>query len=124
MKIPGGGQLTGGIANDEQESFLAPVTESWGSSNSFDSENPYGHAEVLNDGSSFLASSPAMRSIRQQIEKIAEYDVPVLILGESGTGKEVIARLLHARSSRARQPSSLQIGQPCLVQAVPGFRQV
>ena len=104
MKVPGGGRPTGGVANDEQESFLAPVTESWGSSNNFDAQNFYGQAELLNDGSSFLASSLAMRSIREQIEKIADYDVPVLILGESGTGKEVVARLLHTRSSRARQP--------------------
>ena len=104
MKIPGGGQQTEGIASDEQESFLAPVTD-WGvSSDSSVAQDLYGQAELLNDGSSFLASSRAMRSIRQQIEKIADYDVPVLILGESGTGKEVVARLLHSRSGRARQP--------------------
>ena len=104
MKIPGGGQQVDGIANDEQESFFAPVAD-WGvSSSSSVAQDIYGQAELLNDGSSFLASSHAMRSIRQQIEKIADYDVPVLILGESGTGKEVVARLLHGRSSRARQP--------------------
>jgi two-component system response regulator AtoC len=104
MKIPGGGQQTDGIASEEQESFLAPVAD-WGvSSSNSAAQDLYGQAEVLNGGSSFLASSRAMRSIRQQIEKIAEYDVPVLILGESGTGKEVVARLLHARSTRTRQP--------------------
>jgi transcriptional regulator with PAS, ATPase and Fis domain len=45
-----------------------------------------------------------MLAIRQQIEKIAEYDIPVLILGESGSGKEVVARFLHSRSDRARRP--------------------
>jgi transcriptional regulator with PAS, ATPase and Fis domain len=45
-----------------------------------------------------------MRSIRERIEKIAAYDVPILILGESGTGKEVVARLIHTRSERARRP--------------------
>ena len=104
MKIPGGGLQTDGLASDEQESFLAPVAFWGGSSGSFGEQDLYGQTEVLNDGSSFLASSRAMRSIRQQIEKIADYDVPVLILGESGTGKEVVARLLHARSARARQP--------------------
>jgi len=104
MKIPGGGQQTEGLATEEQESFLAPVAD-WGSSSSSSvAEDLSGQAEVLNDGSSFLAASRAMRSIREQIEKIADYDVPVLILGESGTGKEVVARLLHARSARARQP--------------------
>jgi two-component system response regulator AtoC len=104
MKIPEGGQQTDFIASDEQESFLAPVADWGGSSSSFVEQDLYGQPEVLNDGSSFLACSHAMRSIRQQIEKIADYDVPVLILGESGTGKEVVARLLHGRSARARQP--------------------
>jgi DNA-binding NtrC family response regulator len=45
-----------------------------------------------------------MLSIRHQIEKIAGYDIPVLILGESGTGKEVVARFLHSRSANARHP--------------------
>ncbi|HTA59969.1 MAG TPA: sigma-54 factor interaction domain-containing protein, partial [Candidatus Baltobacteraceae bacterium] len=104
MKIPGGGQQTEGLATEEQESFLAPVAD-WGSSSSSSVvEGLHGQVEVLHDGSSFLAASSAMRSIREQIEKIADYDVPVLILGESGTGKEVVARLLHARSARARQP--------------------
>jgi len=104
MKIPGGGLQSEVIASDEQESFLVPVADSGCSSRSFDAQDLNGQAEVLNNGSSFLASSRAMRSIRQQIEKIADYDVPVLILGESGTGKEVVARQLHTRSTRASQP--------------------
>jgi len=61
------------------------------------------HAENLNDGSVFISSSPAMIRIRGQIEKIANFNLPVLILGESGSGKEIIARLIHNRSSRAGQ---------------------
>jgi two-component system response regulator AtoC len=60
-----------------------------------------GTVETLSDGTFFVSSNPAMISIRQQIEKVADYDIPVLILGESGTGKEVLARLIHSRSSRA-----------------------
>jgi transcriptional regulator with PAS, ATPase and Fis domain len=79
--------------------------EDWQNSSNISSENaPNGQPEVLNDGSIFVASSRAMLSIRQQIEKIADYDIPVLILGESGTGKEVVARFLHTRSANARQP--------------------
>ncbi|GAC1672617.1 MAG: hypothetical protein PVS2B2_05060 [Candidatus Acidiferrum sp.] len=62
-----------------------------------------GQVEVLSDGSFFVSSNPAMRSLREQIEKIAQYDIPVLILGESGTGKEVLARLIHSRSLRAQR---------------------
>jgi len=87
MKIPGGGLQTDGIASEEQESFLAPVADWRSSSRSSAGQELYKQAEVLTDGSSFLAVSRAMRSIREQIEKIADYDVPVLILGESGTGK-------------------------------------
>jgi len=61
------------------------------------------HAEILNDGSVFVSSSPAMIRIREQIEKIANFNLPVLILGESGSGKEIIARLIHNRSTRADQ---------------------
>jgi two-component system, NtrC family, response regulator AtoC len=104
IRFQTGGQCREGVAGDGQESFLAP-TEDWqnSSSVSFD-DNMHRHAEVLNDGSIFVSSSPAMLSIRQQIEKIADYDVPVLILGESGTGKEVVARFLHSRSAKARRP--------------------
>jgi two-component system, NtrC family, response regulator AtoC len=46
----------------------------------------------------------AMREVRAQIERILDNDLPVLIRGESGTGKEVVARYLHARSSRRDAP--------------------
>jgi two-component system response regulator AtoC len=49
-----------------------------------------------------VSSSPAMLQIREQVEKIAKFNLPVLILGESGSGKEIVARLLHNQSSRAR----------------------
>ncbi len=52
----------------------------------------------------FVAASPAMRKIREQVEQVANFNVPILILGESGTGKEVVARLVHKRSARATRP--------------------
>ena len=42
-----------------------------------------------------LGSSDGMKGIRETLTRLAESDVPVLILGESGVGKELAARSLH-----------------------------
>ena len=38
------------------------------------------------------------------IGRIRDRDLPVLVTGETGTGKEVVARAVHASSSRASAP--------------------
>jgi two-component system response regulator AtoC len=38
------------------------------------------------------------------VQRIGNSDVPVLLQGETGVGKEVLARKLHAKSSRAAHP--------------------
>jgi two-component system response regulator AtoC len=45
--------------------------------------------------------SAAMERVRALVERIADTDVPVLLVGESGVGKDVIARRIHATSHRA-----------------------
>jgi two-component system, NtrC family, response regulator AtoC len=62
------------------------------------------YCEQLTEDLSFLASSPQMLKIRQQILQIAPVDVPVFISGESGVGKEVVARMIHLRSMRRQLP--------------------
>jgi len=62
------------------------------------------YCEQLSEDLSFLAASPQMVKIRQQILQIAPVDVPIFISGESGAGKEVVARMIHMRSPRANQP--------------------
>lgn len=61
------------------------------------------YCEQLTEDLSFLAASPQMLKIRQQILQIAPVDVPVFISGESGVGKEVVARMIHLRSTRRQQ---------------------
>ena len=61
------------------------------------------YCEQLTEDLSFLAASPQMLKIRQQILQIAPVDVPVFISGESGVGKEVVARMIHLRSNRRQQ---------------------
>jgi DNA-binding NtrC family response regulator/tetratricopeptide (TPR) repeat protein len=48
----------------------------------------------------FIHSSPAMTRLVEEVHKIRSSDVTVLITGESGTGKELVARAIHALSSR------------------------
>ncbi|WP_029520027.1 sigma-54 dependent transcriptional regulator [Persephonella sp. IF05-L8] len=51
-----------------------------------------------------IGNSPAIRVVKETIEKIAPYDINVLIVGESGTGKDVVARTIHKLSKRKDKP--------------------
>ncbi len=48
-----------------------------------------------------VGNSPALRQVLEVAGQAAPSMATVLILGESGTGKELLARYVHARSSRA-----------------------
>ncbi len=63
------------------------------------------------EGVEFLGECRAIIAIREQVKQIgrltlATDSIPptVLILGETGTGKDVVARLLHANSTRKDKP--------------------
>ena len=51
-----------------------------------------------------IAESAAMQPVLQVIARVGPSDANVLITGENGTGKGVVARALHAVSSRATRP--------------------
>ena len=51
-----------------------------------------------------IAESAAMQNVLQVISRVGPSDANVLVLGENGTGKGVVARALHAVSSRATRP--------------------
>ncbi len=51
-----------------------------------------------------IAESKQMKNILQQINKIAPFDINVLITGESGTGKEILAKYIHKNSKRKDKP--------------------
>lgn len=51
-----------------------------------------------------IGESPAIKRIKEMIDRVATSDARVLITGESGTGKELVARWLHEKSNRADGP--------------------
>jgi two-component system response regulator AtoC len=53
---------------------------------------------------SILAKSPQMLEVFRTISKIADFKTTVLVSGESGVGKELVAKAIHARSSRKNAP--------------------
>jgi two-component system response regulator AtoC/two-component system nitrogen regulation response regulator NtrX len=50
-----------------------------------------------------VGASPAMRDLFRTAERVAQSELPVLLLGESGTGKDLLAQEIHKRSARAAQ---------------------
>jgi DNA-binding NtrC family response regulator len=51
-----------------------------------------------------VGDSISMIEVKNMIEEIADSELTVLIMGASGTGKEIVARMIHARSSRRDEP--------------------
>lgn len=51
-----------------------------------------------------IGESPAIKNILDTIEKVAPTDARVLITGENGTGKELVARWIHEKSNRFKNP--------------------
>ena len=62
------------------------------------------HAFGEADAFGMVGESPAIGELRQRIAAAAPHPAHVLILGESGSGKELVARAIHARSSRGKRP--------------------
>jgi DNA-binding NtrC family response regulator len=51
-----------------------------------------------------IGRSRTMQALREQAERVAVHDTPVLITGEPGSGREAFARYLHSVGPRARAP--------------------
>ncbi len=56
------------------------------------------------DFEEIIGDSPPLMDVLDKIARVATTDTTVLIQGETGTGKELMARAIHARSERSRQP--------------------
>jgi two-component system nitrogen regulation response regulator GlnG len=51
-----------------------------------------------------IGRSSAMVEVYKEIGRVARTEMTVLLMGESGTGKELVARAIHANSTRSRGP--------------------
>ncbi len=63
--------------------------------------------EEVNDALRFgtiVGTSPSLLRTLQRVDAVSQTPASVLLLGESGVGKELIAREIHARSSREGGP--------------------
>lgn len=60
--------------------------------------------ELRGDYAHIVSESAAMRELLAMVDRVAQSDVPAMILGESGTGKELIARAIAASCDRRNRP--------------------
>ncbi|MEX1187668.1 MAG: sigma-54 dependent transcriptional regulator [Bacteroidia bacterium] len=51
-----------------------------------------------------VGESPAIRKVKDMIERVAPTDARILITGPNGTGKELVARWVHSKSQRGASP--------------------
>jgi DNA-binding NtrC family response regulator len=58
---------------------------------------------ISRDPDPFLGTSALVRKLADDAARVADSPSPILILGETGSGKGVLARWLHARSSRGTE---------------------
>ena len=64
----------------------------------------YKQLDDLSCFENIIGESERMKEIFALTGKVADADIPVLILGESGTGKELVAQALHNLSRRKKGP--------------------
>ena len=51
-----------------------------------------------------IGNSNVIERINLMIDQVSDTNASVLIIGDSGTGKEIVARNIHAQSSRSKKP--------------------
>ncbi len=57
---------------------------------------------ILEEDSEIIGQSSSVREIKNMVEKVADSDLPILIVGETGTGKDIVAREIYKKSDRSK----------------------
>ena len=78
-----------------QENLALRVENTYLRSEAGDGETPYGE---------MVGESEGIRQVQRFVERVARSDSTVMVYGESGTGKELVARAIHAGSTRFAGP--------------------
>ena len=60
--------------------------------------------ERVRGQTAIVGESPAIETLRKQIDRVAPTDATVLVRGESGVGKELVAEAMHYSSRRSGGP--------------------
>ena len=60
--------------------------------------------DAMDNVENLIGKSEALKKVLREVESVAPTNSSVIITGESGTGKELIARAIHANSSRKFYP--------------------
>jgi len=101
-------QLTEEIAERKrvEESLTKASAEIQKLQDRLHAENVYLQDEVAKEYNygEIVGQSSAISNVFLRVEQVAPMDATVLLLGETGVGKGVIARAIHARSSRKNRP--------------------
>jgi len=87
-----------------EEAELEATLTKWIERRRLEREREELQEQVGNASAGAVWDSPAMQAILDVIQHISDTNVTVLIHGESGVGKEIVAREVHARSSRSKGP--------------------
>jgi len=61
-------------------------------------------SDGIESTSQIVGRAPAMLGVYKTVAQVAPTMATVLIVGESGSGKELVARAIHARSTRGAKP--------------------